>query len=100
MDATGPVRNYLKENDIHDYSLQSQGPEHKVIIKAFLYSELDIAKSSASLYRPQTKKGDPRIWFSGLKRHSSPNDLIAILAFEDKLHLFNLTTLDLSLIHI
>ncbi|RUA35418.1 MAG: MvaI/BcnI restriction endonuclease family protein, partial [Bacteroidetes bacterium] len=27
MDATGPVRNYLKSNNLHDYELQAQGPE-------------------------------------------------------------------------
>ena len=31
LDATGPVRNYLLENDIHDYSAQKQGQDYKVI---------------------------------------------------------------------
>ena len=29
MDATGSVRSFLKENQIHDYDLQGQGPENK-----------------------------------------------------------------------
>lgn len=96
MDATGPVRSYLKENNIHDYELQSQGPAHKVNVETFLYLESEVIKLKASLYRPQTKKGDPRIWFSGLKKHSSPNDLIAILAFQNTLHVFNLTKIDVE----
>jgi hypothetical protein len=27
MDATGSVRNFLTENQIHDYDLQGQGPK-------------------------------------------------------------------------
>ncbi len=95
MDATGSVRYYLKENDVHDYAQQGQGPNNKVIIDTLIYLETEVVKSNASLYRPKTKKGDPRIWFSGLKRYASPNDLIAILAFDNKLHIFNLTTLDI-----
>jgi len=36
MDATGPVRNYLKSNGFHNYELQQQGPENKVIDSAIL----------------------------------------------------------------
>jgi len=96
MDATGPVRNYLEENNVHDYNQQGQGPNNKAVIETLLYLETKTVKSNASLYRPQTKKGDPRIWFSGLKNHASPNDLIAILAFENKLHIFNLTKIDVE----
>ena len=74
-------RNYLKKNSFHDYSLQSQGPENKVIIEAIIYNENSVFKSNTSLYRPQTKKGDPRIWFSGLTKHSKPNDILALICF-------------------
>ena len=36
MDATGPVRIYLKDNNIHDYSVQKQGPENKVLVESCL----------------------------------------------------------------
>ena len=58
MDATGPIRSYLKENQIHDYDFQLQGPEHKVIINANIYSDFNLTNSNASLYRPNKKKGD------------------------------------------
>lgn len=96
MDATGPVRSYLKENNIHDYELQSQGPTHKATVESFLYLESEVVKINTSLYRPQTKKGDPRIWFSGFKKYASPNHLIAILAFNKKLHIFSLTKIDIE----
>ncbi|WP_297814461.1 MvaI/BcnI family restriction endonuclease [uncultured Polaribacter sp.] len=93
MDATGTVRNYLKTNNFHDYNLQLQGPESKVIIEALIYDTEKTIISKTSLYRPKTKKGDPRIWFSGLTKHSKPNDILALIAFENKLHILNLTQL-------
>lgn len=95
MDATGSVRSFLKENNIHDYDLQGQGPENKVHIEAIIYQDFKVIHSTASLYRPQTKKGDPRIWFSGLTKIANPNDIIAIVFFDDCLHIFNLTRLDI-----
>ncbi|WP_296619248.1 MvaI/BcnI family restriction endonuclease [Marivirga sp.] len=96
MDATGTVRNYLRNNNFHDYNLQAQGPESKVIIDALIYEKDKVNKSRTSLYRPKTKKGDPRIWFSGLTKHSNPNDILALIAFENKLHVLNLTQLPIG----
>ena len=96
MDATGSVRNYLRTNNFHDYNLQSQGPEHKINIDALIYNEDSVLKSKTSLYRPKTKKGDPRIWFTGLTRQSNPNDILALICFEDKIHVLNLTQLPIK----
>ncbi|NVN94572.1 MAG: MvaI/BcnI restriction endonuclease family protein [Bacteroidetes bacterium] len=96
MDATGPVRSFLKENQIHDYELQIQGPEHKVIINAKIYSDFSVMSSNASLYRPITKKGDPRIWFSGLTKFASPNEIISIVFYENEFHIFNLSRLNIE----
>lgn len=96
MDATGSVRSFLKENNIHDYDIQGQGQENKVQIEALIYQDFQVIHSTASLYRPQTKKGDPRIWFSGLTKIANPNDIIAIIFFDDCLHIFNLTRLDIG----
>ncbi len=96
MDATGTVRNYLRKNNFHDYNLQAQGPESKIIIDALIYEADKVNKSRTSLYRPKTKKGDPRIWFSGLTKYSNPNDILALIAFEGKLHVLNLTQLQIE----
>ncbi len=93
MDATGPVRNFLKENNIHDYDLQQQGPEHKIIINANIYADFTVTSSNASLYRPITKKGDPRIWFSRLTKFAVPNDIVSIIFYNGEFHIFNLTQL-------
>ena len=96
MDATGSVRSFLKEHNIHDYELQGQGPENKVQFKALIYQDFQVTHSVASLYRPKTKKGDPRIWFSGLTKIANPNDLIAIIFYSNTFHIFNLTQLNVE----
>jgi len=98
MDATGSVRRYLLNQGIHDFSLQKQGSAYKVMIETILYGAFGKVSSYTSLYRPNTKNGDPRIWISGLKKISEANDLIVIIYFEDKLHIFNLTRIDVSII--
>lgn len=98
MDATGSVRSFLKENNIHDYDIQGQGPENKVQIDALIYHDFQVIHSTASLYRPQTKKGDPRVWFSGLTKIANPFDIIAIIFYDDCLHVFNLTRLDIDVL--
>ncbi|MEQ3665818.1 MULTISPECIES: MvaI/BcnI family restriction endonuclease [unclassified Olleya] len=94
MDATGSVRSYLKSEYIHDYELQKQGTESKVMIPAVIHTGLKTIKSQASLYRPSTKKGDPRIWFYSLTKAAAPNDIIAITYFDSRFQVFNLTKLD------
>ncbi len=96
MDATGPVRNYLKDNGFHDFNIQHQGPENKVIIRGLIYEQFQIEESSVSLYRPKTKKGDPRIWFSGLTKHANANDILVLICFDKLIHVFNLTKLPLE----
>jgi hypothetical protein len=96
MDATGPVRNYLKEMNLHDFETQLQGPEHKRIINGNIYEQFSIEKSNVSLYRPKTKKGDPRVWFSGLTKLVNPNDIVAIICYEGSFHIFNLSLLPIE----
>jgi hypothetical protein len=95
MDATGSVRTYLIANNIHDFELQKQGQESKIQITSFLISSDSLVNSVASLYRPNTKKGDPRIWFKGLGSYSKSNDILGIIAFEGNLYVLNITQLDL-----
>lgn len=96
MDATGPVRDYLKVKSVHNYEMQKQGPENKVQIAANFISDQGLISSVASLYRPVTKNGDPRIWFKGLKNYAKANDIIGIFEFEKLLYVLNLTVLDLK----
>ena len=96
MDATGPVRTYLLKQAVHDYDQQGQGQDHKVLVPAVLLGPFKEEASTASLYRPVTKNGDPRIWFTKLKKYASPNDILAIIHFVGKLFVINITALDLE----
>lgn len=93
MDATGPVRQYLLDTGLHKFQDQGQGQEHKVQLDARFIFESTTEPSTASLYRPTTKQGDPRIWFAGLKKHAAPNDILALIAFDNIIHVVNLTEL-------
>lgn len=96
MDATTPVRRYLLENSIHDYDTQKQGPEHKLLVKTHLLSQGIIIPSQASLYRPTTKNGDPRIWFRKLPSFCAPNDILALIVHDDEIYVLNITQLPLE----
>ena len=98
MDATGPVRSFLKSEKIHDYDQQLQGPNHKIIIPTIIHTGFEIIKSQASLYRPITKSGDPRIWFYKMTKIAEANDIIAIAFFDDSFQIFNLTQLDIEVL--
>ncbi len=98
MDATSFVRNFLKSRDIHDFELQNQGQESKVQIISRFIEDDKVVNSLASLYRPNTKKGDPRIWFKGLGNYSKANDILAIIEFEGVLYVVNITQINLSIL--
>ncbi len=96
MDATGSVRNFLKSKGIHNFELQNQGQESKVQIISKLIDSDKVINSVASLYRPNTKNGDPRIWFKGLGNYSKANDILGIIEFDGMLYVLNITQIDLS----
>jgi hypothetical protein len=93
MDATGPVRSYLKQAGLHDYDGQRQGPEGKRIIPAVVLTENGSIETTASLYRPNAKggEGDPRIWISKLKQFAGPNNLLALLVHKGTLYVANVS---------
>ena len=76
LDATDPMRHYFKTVGMHDYFLQSQGQENKVIQPTTILDDTSMYPTSTSLYRPETKKGDPRIWTNNLKKHCVPDDIL------------------------
>ncbi|MEO6833208.1 MAG: MvaI/BcnI family restriction endonuclease [Chitinophagaceae bacterium] len=96
MDATGSVRSFLKSKNIHDFENQKQGQESKVLVNSKLLENDGVINSIASMYRPNTKKGDPRIWFKGLGAYAKANDILGIIEFENVLYVLNITKLDLK----
>lgn len=96
LDATDPMRQYFKTVGMHDYSLQSQGQENKVIQITTILDETSMYPTATSLYRPETKKGDPRIWTNNLKKYCVPNDILLMLYHKGKLYVVNLTHVDIE----
>ncbi|QIZ77266.1 MvaI/BcnI family restriction endonuclease [Ferrimonas lipolytica] len=91
LDATFPVRSHFRLEGFHDYSEQQQGSEHKVIKSAQLLGVENCISSKLSLYRPKTKKGDPRMWFRKLGGFALAGDIIAIIVIDDCAYLLNLS---------
>lgn len=96
MDATGSIRMYLKSKFVHDFDQQKQGQENKTQLCSFLISQDVLLPSIASLYRPNTKQGDPRIWFKGLGTYAEANDILGIFEYKHILFVLNITQLDLQ----
>ena len=98
LDATAPVRAYFKEKNVHDYDLQLQGPEHKRIVDTYIMTETARYLTKTSLYRPVTKKGDPRLWVNKIRdvEFLRANDIFAIIAHKNIFFTVNLSTVDIS----
>lgn len=91
LDATHPVRELLSGAGVHDYASQSQGPEHKVELAARVFCGEQVNETKVSLYRPKTKKGDPRIWPGRLSSVANANDVLAVFYANDSLCFLNLS---------
>ncbi len=83
MDATAPVRLFLKEAGIHDFDKQPQGQGHKRLVPTSIITCSGIYRTATSLYRPVTKQGDPRIWVQGLSGYADPRNVLALVATAD-----------------
>lgn len=96
LDSTAPMRAYFIENAIHDYANQLQGQEHKEMFKAAILTESKIKNTTASFYRPNTKKGDPRMWIYGFSAFTEGNDIHVLFEFEKTLYSINITRIDIE----
>ncbi len=96
LDATDSVRAWLREQGIHDYSAQQQGPDAKATIATLLFSKGEVVATTTSLYRPNTKQGDPRIWFGRLSKYATAGDLLAICNAGSKLMVVNTSQSDVG----
>lgn len=89
MDATGSVRDYLVRKGFHDYGTQGQGTAKKIKVRAWFVRPHDVVGSSVALYRPESKNGDPRIWFYGLQKYAAAGNLLAIFVHANELWVVN-----------
>lgn len=95
MDATKMVRDYLAKHSIHNYENQQKGPEYKMFIKSIILTDNGSTETVGTMYRPKTKKGDPRIWIN-VRKFVEPNDILAIIVYIRKLYVINITRYNLN----
>lgn len=96
LDATAPMRTFFLEKGVHNYEEQQQGPEHKQLVKTVILDGYKAKETSTSLYRPVTKKGDPRLWIYGLKDFTKADDIHAICILNGTFFIINITTCDVE----
>lgn len=100
LDATVPVRAYFVEKKVHDFDKQLQGQEHKRYVRTFILNNFELIETRTSFYRPNTKKGDPRIWISKIDKFTSPDDIFSIISFKGDLYIINLTKVDIESVYL
>lgn len=96
LDSTAPMRAYFIEEGVHNYEEQLQGQEHKRMHDAVILTETTQHPTQASFYRPNTKKGDPRMWIYNLGSYTEGNDIHVLFYFERKLYAVNITHIDIA----
>lgn len=96
LDSTVPMRTYFLENNIHNYEEQEQGQEYKVTRRAIILTDTEKKETNVKFYRPNTKKGDPRMWICGLGSYSKGCDIFVLFKFEDALCSVNITKVDIE----
>lgn len=87
MDAHASLRRFLSKHDIHEYETQKQGVKYR--IDATYVGNQNTSTVMVSMYRPETKSGDPRIWFYGLKKLAKPRNLLALIVAQGNLFIVN-----------
>ncbi len=95
VDAHGALRTYLLDNNIHDYHNQAQGQDAKKTIEVLLVGAATVTPTKMTLYRPESKNGDPRLWISGLPKYAKPWNLLAIFKQGENIHIVNMSDEDI-----
>jgi len=82
VDANFSIRAALAATGFHYYEQQPQGEDHKVVVDLALLTSSGLVEAKMSMYRPDTKGGDPRLWIyrlTSLCPEVGPGDVIAIV---------------------
>jgi hypothetical protein len=91
LDAHAGVRSYFEDTKFHFYQAQGLGTGAKRLVLAHYLSSTGLIPARVSLYRPETKSGDPRLWPYDLNTHANPGNLLALFVVADVLYIANLS---------
>lgn len=89
MDAHGQLVGYFRQSGLHDYGSQQKGSQAKVQVTTWIVKQDGLVETKTSLYRPETKTGDPRLWISELGKHAKAGNLLVLLSHEGELYVVN-----------
>jgi hypothetical protein len=89
LDAHNLLRLYFLDKGVHDFNKQAQGINYKVVLDIFIVESSNLIPAKMSLYRPESKSGDPRIWIYDLNKYARAWNLIAFLENDGKLYVVN-----------
>ena len=89
FDAHASFRGYLRSKNIHDFSSQKLGPANKRVLPIYFIRKDELVALNMSLYRPKTKKGDPRVWVRGIKPYVRAGNLLAFFQVGQEIYLLN-----------
>lgn len=89
IDAHELFRDFLLKHEIHNFANQKKGLSGKIILQAYFLVGNKHIETKISLYRPETKDGDPRIWIYDLKKHALPSNVISVIFHNKKLYILN-----------
>ncbi|MDR7161386.1 MvaI/BcnI family restriction endonuclease [Arthrobacter sp. BE255] len=93
-DATQEFREFLVAADVHNYAQQPQGPAHKAVRKATVIIRGEALPSEVAMYRPVTKKGDPRFRISKIKNICTSGDIAVVFLLSKELYIVRLDESD------
>ncbi len=82
VDANFSIRAAFSATGFHDYEFQAQGENRKVVVDLALLTPNGLVETKMSMYRPDTKEGDPRLWIyrlTSLCPEVRPGEVIAIV---------------------
>lgn len=97
MDATAEYRAFLSRQKIHDYDAQPKGQDDKRMVPARIVMPAgEVVEAPASMYRPVTKNGDPRVWFSRMSQYCSPGDILVSMWTDGHIWILNATRVRFS----
>jgi hypothetical protein len=89
LDAHLSLKNYFSQKGIHDFDNQRQGKNSKEVVDIFLVGADSLTKTKMSLYRPESKSGDPRLCVYGLAKYCQPWNLLVFIENLGRLYLVN-----------
>lgn len=90
LDATAPIVQLLKTEQVHDYDSQDQGTEHKVMLPGIILSNGSRVETKVSLYRANSR-GDARFWVGRLQNFASSEQVFALFIENSNIVALNLS---------